>query len=164
MCGRLQAGAAAFGMAAISFYCSKGLMAKVNGPLELAEHMSVQSEGLRKSFMTYNDHHSASKSGPCQDDFGKMSFPAAMPVGIEEAMYVAQVTPAVHYCMGGIKFTVNAEVLSKERNIIPGLFAAGEVTGGLHGHNRLAGCSLLDCVVFGRRAGFSAAQYLGGAN
>lgn len=159
----LQAGAAAFGMPAIGFYCSKGLMTKVKGRLELAERMSMQSEGLRKTLMAYNDHRSASKSGQHRDEFGKIVFPAAMSAGVDGAMYVAQVTPAVHYCMGGVKFTVNAEVLRKEGDILPGIFAAGEITGGLHGHNRLAGCSLLDCVVFGRRAGFSAAQYLRGS-
>ena len=55
--------------------------------------------------------------------------------------------------MGGIKFNEKSQVLNQQNEIIKGLYAAGEVTGGLHGKNRLAGNSLLECVVFGRIAG-----------
>ncbi len=61
--------------------------------------------------------------------------------------------------MGGIKISVDGEVLSGEKRI-PGLYAAGEVAGGIHGKNRLGGNSLLDCVVFGRVSGRAAAAYL----
>ncbi len=69
-----------------------------------------------------------------------------------------QVTPSVHYCMGGLAFSERAEVLDTAQQPIPGLFAAGEVTGGLHGANRLGGNSLLECVVFGRIAGENASN------
>ena len=64
---------------------------------------------------------------------------------------------------GGVAINPEAQVLDAEGSPIPGLFAAGEVTGGLHGANRLGGNSLLDCVVFGRAAGRSAAAYIGDA-
>jgi len=70
------------------------------------------------------------------------------------------VCPAVHYTMGGVKINVNAEVIGKNRQIIKGLFATGEVCGGVHGKNRLGGNSLLDCVVFGRIAGENACKLL----
>ncbi len=67
--------------------------------------------------------------------------------------YIAIVTPAIHYTMGGINIDENARVLDMNGNVIKNLYAAGEVTGGVHGSNRLAGNSLLECVVFGRIAG-----------
>jgi hypothetical protein len=73
---------------------------------------------------------------------------------------VAVTTPAIHYTMGGAAIDVEGRVLRKEthpgQEWISGLFAAGEVSGGVHGANRLAGNSLLECVVFGRRAGRNA--------
>ena len=96
--------------------------------------------------------------------------------------YLMQVTPALHYTMGGLAIDERARVLTRaaaEATLVPvdgasasaaagseaaatveGVFAAGEVTGGVHGRNRLGGNSLLDCVVFGRRAGRSAADFV----
>ncbi|KAJ2793967.1 hypothetical protein H4R20_006378, partial [Coemansia guatemalensis] len=70
----------------------------------------------------------------------------------------AVVTPSVHYTMGGLRIDKHARVLrGTSQSPIPRLLAAGEITGGLHGANRLAGNSLLECVVFGREAGRAAA-------
>merc|ERR1711937_1113855 len=80
-----------------------------------------------------------------------------------EPFYVAIITPVIHYCMGGLEVTADAEVISKD-GVIPGLYAAGEIAGGVHGNNRLGGNSLLDCVVFGRVAGKAAAKYIMGAD
>src|SRR5205814_8823148 len=65
-----------------------------------------------------------------------------------------EVGPTTHYMMGGVR--VDAET---QAATVPGLFAAGEVAGGLHGSNRLGGNSLSDLLVFGRRAGLGAAEY-----
>lgn len=73
---------------------------------------------------------------------------------------VAIMTPVLHYTMGGLEIDAESRVISKEGKPIPGLFAAGEVAGGVHGANRLGGSSLLGCVVFGRVSGDSAASYL----
>merc|ERR1712226_1388448 len=67
-----------------------------------------------------------------------------------EPFYVAIITPVIHYCMGGLEIDCDSAVLDKDGKAIPGLYAAGEVAGGVHGNNRLGGNSLLDCVVFGR--------------
>jgi FAD-dependent fumarate reductase len=76
-----------------------------------------------------------------------------------EPVYFAKITPAVHYTMGGIAIDSETHVLrEKDTSIIDGLYAAGEVSGGVHGTNRLAGNSLLECVVFGRIAGERAAK------
>lgn len=69
-------------------------------------------------------------------------------------------TPVLHYTMGGLEIDPESRVLSSSGKPIPGLFAAGEVAGGVHGANRLGGSSLLGCVVFGRVSGDSAAAYL----
>merc|ERR1719392_642941 len=65
--------------------------------------------------------------------------------------------------MGGLEIDVNSAVVNGQGQAIPGLYAAGEVAGGVHGNNRLGGNSLLDCVVFGRVAGKHCAKYMLGA-
>lgn len=72
--------------------------------------------------------------------------------------YAAPRTPTVHHTMGGIAINTSAEVVGTNGQIIPGLFAAGEVTGGIHGSNRLGGNALPDTIVFGRIAGRNAAN------
>jgi succinate dehydrogenase/fumarate reductase flavoprotein subunit len=73
---------------------------------------------------------------------------------------VAIMTPVLHYTMGGLEIDPESRVIDNSGKPIPGLFAAGEVAGGVHGANRLGGSSLLGCVVFGRVSGDSAAAYL----
>jgi len=80
-----------------------------------------------------------------------------------EPFYVAIITPVIHYCMGGLECTAEAEVVDNG-GVIPGLYVAGEAAGGIHGNNRLGGNSLLDCVVYGRVAGKAACKYTFGAN
>jgi len=77
-----------------------------------------------------------------------------------EPFYVAIVTPVIHYCMGGLEVTTDAAVLGSSGRPIGGLWAAGEVAGGVHGNNRLGGNSLLDCVVFGRISGQACARHM----
>ena len=72
----------------------------------------------------------------------------------------AIITPVIHYCMGGLEIDEDSAVVSQSGKAIPGLYAAGEVAGGVHGNNRLGGNSLLDCVVFGRVAGKHCAKYM----
>merc|ERR1719230_307340 len=77
-----------------------------------------------------------------------------------EPFYVAIITPVIHYCMGGLEIDVHSRVLGPGGRAIDGLYAAGEIAGGVHGNNRLGGNSLLDCVVFGRVSGRHCAQYM----
>merc|ERR1712047_172383 len=79
-----------------------------------------------------------------------------------EPFYVAIITPVIHYCMGGLEIDVDSAVVDGKGKAIPGLYAAGEVAGGVHGNNRLGGNSLLDCVVFGRVAAKAACKYIFG--
>ncbi|MDF2473444.1 MAG: flavocytochrome c [Anaerocolumna sp.] len=73
--------------------------------------------------------------------------------------YAIKIAPGVHHTMGGVEINTKAEVISSEGNAIPGLFAAGEVTGGVHGANRIGGNAVTDIVVFGRVAAASAIEY-----
>merc|ERR1712110_893047 len=79
-----------------------------------------------------------------------------------EPFYVAIITPVIHYCMGGLEIDCDSAVYGPNENVIPGLYAAGEVAGGVHGNNRLGGNSLLDCVVFGRVAAKAACKWMFG--
>ncbi len=73
--------------------------------------------------------------------------------------YAIQIAPGIHHTMGGLKINTDCQVLDTQGAAIPGLFAAGEVTGGVHGGNRIGGNAVCDFVVFGRVAGRGAAQY-----
>ncbi len=108
-------------------------------------------ENLKKSIGDYN----RAASGEAEDAFGKSKFPVQF--GLDEKLFVASVIPAVHYTMGGLAISSNAQVFAEHGELIGGLFGAGEVTGGVHGSNRLGGNSLLECVVYGRIAGQNAA-------
>lgn len=87
-----------------------------------------------------------------QDSFGKKFF-HNVPTAETKMFYVGRVTPVIHYTMGGVRVNDVTQVLTPDGDVIINLFAAGEVSGGLHGNNRLGGNSLLECTVFGRTAG-----------
>lgn len=75
--------------------------------------------------------------------------------------FVIKIGPGIHYSMGGVKINSNTEVLHKDTNKpIPGLYAAGELIGGLHGKNRLGGNSVADIIIFGRQAGKQATEFV----
>merc|ERR1711908_2946 len=97
--------------------------------------------------------------GKSWDSWGK-KFYHNLPMKVDDAFHVAIVTPVIHYCMGGMKINDQAEALTADDKLVKGLFSAGEAAGGIHGTNRLGGNSLLDCVVYGRISGRSAAKYV----
>merc|ERR1712241_1434460 len=101
--------------------------------------------------------------GKSHGKWGKKFF-HNLPLDVNDAFHVAIVTPVIHYCMGGMKINSDAEAMGAGDTIIGGLYATGEAAGGIHGNNRLGGNSLLDCVVYGRVSGRSAARYLTAAN
>jgi len=103
-----------------------------------------------------------SARGMSRDKFGRQYFGhwELREVNGESVVYVGRVTPAVHFTMGGVVINACGQVLDEEGKAIEALWAAGEVTGGIHGENRLGGSSLLECVVFGRIAGANVVRYL----
>jgi succinate dehydrogenase/fumarate reductase flavoprotein subunit len=72
---------------------------------------------------------------------------------LKAPFYGMRLWPKVHYTMGGLSINKNAQVLDFDNNIIMGLYAAGEITGGVHGASRLGSCAVTECIVFGRIAG-----------
>lgn len=124
----------------------------------LADDMKIPVNNLIDTFDTYNQ---AAKKGWCPS--GKTRFPGA-PYTKDQELVVGFVEPVLHYVMGGIEIDPKARVVDTQGKVIKGLFACGETTGGVHGRNRLAGNSLVDCVVYGRVAGKSASEFIGGAS
>merc|ERR1712151_270542 len=110
-----------------------------------------------------NGPYEAYGGGKSWDKWGKKFF-HNLPLETADSFHVAIVTPVIHYCMGGMKINSDAESLTADDKVIGGLYAAGEAAGGIHGNNRLGGNSLLDCVVYGRVSGRSAARYLAATN
>lgn len=94
-------------------------------------------------------------------DFGKRLLPEAEPLD-RPPFYGVRLWPKVHYTMGGIGIDERAAVMDLDGHAIEGLFAAGEVTGGVHGACRLGSCSITECLVMGRLAGKNAAARLRG--
>merc|ERR1712039_295245 len=101
--------------------------------------------------------------GKSHDKWGKKFF-HNLPLDVNDSFHVAIVTPVIHYCMGGMKIDADAQALKADNKVLEGLYGTGEAAGGIHGNNRLGGNSLLDCVVYGRVSGRSAARYLTAAN
>ncbi|CCC08538.1 hypothetical protein SMACR_05782 [Sordaria macrospora] len=135
-------------------YSGRGLMKKMTGH-ELAKEIGCTPEHLQKTFQTYN----AIAEGKQKDPWGKKFF-HNMPVDINDDFHVSVMEPVLHFTMGGIEINDKAQVLNKEQKPFEGLYACGELAGGVHGANRLGGSSLLGCVVYGRVAGDSASNYL----
>ncbi len=119
---------------------------------ELAKELDVDPAAFSNTMETWNGYVEA-KNDP---DFGRTSFANPLNNG---PYYAIKVTAGVHHTMGGVTINSATEVLKEDGTVIPGLFAAGEVTGGVHGANRLGGTAVADFVVFGRIAGESAANY-----
>ena len=118
---------------------------------ELAEKLGIPADTFVETIERYNSFVDAQKD----DDFGKPLFGEK----IDEAPFVATPrSPSLHHTMGGVKIDTNTHVISTEGNVIDGLYADGEVTGGLHAGNRLGGNAMTDFLVFGRIAGENAAK------
>ena len=136
----------------IQGYIKKGYTVTGETYEELGEAMGVDAAAFAETMEKWNGYVEA-KNDP---DFGRTSF--ANPLNTAP-YYAVKVTAGVHHTMGGLKINANTEVLNEKGEVIPGLFAAGEVTGGVHGANRLGGNAVADFTVFGRIAGAAASDY-----
>lgn len=129
----------------------KGIMYKADTLEELAEKIGCPAENLKTSVEKYNSYVDAG----ADSDFGKSVFGSK----IATAPYYAVIEkPSVHHTMGGVQINTDAQALNEKGEPIEGLYAAGEVTGGVHAGNRLGGNAIADCMVFGRIAGTNAAK------
>lgn len=138
-------------LSAIEGYIRGGIVQEFETIEALAEKFGVTVEDMQASVDRFN----AFVESGVDADFARADMPRPM---LEGNFYLIQVGPAVHHTMGGLKTNVEAQVLNTSGAVIQGLFAAGEVTGGLHGQNRLGGNALADLIVFGRIAGANAAR------
>ena len=135
----------------IQGYIKRGLMLQGDSYEALAKELGIPADAFAATMEKWNGYV-AEKNDP---DFGRTSF--ANPLDTAP-FYAVKVTAGIHHTMGGLKIDSQTHVLNTEGQIIPGLFAAGEVTGGVHGGNRLGGNAVADFVVFGRIAGQQAAD------
>ena len=138
---------------AIEKYVTNGLTKQADTIEGLAEQLNIDPATLAQTLADWNE----AVKNKNDTAFGRTT---GMENDLSTAPYYAiQVAPGIHHTMGGVKINTAAEVISTEGEVIPGLFAAGEVTGGVHGGNRLGGNAVADIVIFGRIAAQSAIDY-----
>lgn len=141
-------------MKALQTNYEKGIITKGQTLEELASALEIDEKTFKASMEKWNSFVANQKD----EDFGRDK---GMDEDLSKApFYAIKVSPAVHYTMGGVKINTNTEVINTEGKVIPGLFAAGEVTGGVHGGNRLGGNAVADIMVYGRQAGIKVSEYV----
>ncbi len=134
----------------IAGYIKKGFTTQGDDVNAMAQAMGVDAAVLAETLEKWN----ASVASGSDAEFGRTSFASPLDTA---PYYAIKVAPGVHHTMGGLSINETAQVLNEQGEAISGLFAAGEVTGGVHGANRLGGNAVSDFVVFGRIAGAAAA-------
>ena len=138
----------------IQGYITKGYTVTGSTYAELAQAMGVDADAFTATMEQWNACVAAGED----TEFGRTSF--ANP--LDTAPYYAiKVTAGIHHTMGGLTINSDTQVLAGDGAVIDGLYAAGEVTGGVHGANRLGGNAVADFTVFGRIAGQQASAYVG---
>ncbi len=133
-------------------YLESGYAVRADSIEALAGKINVPPATLSATLTAYRGFVKAGKDTA----FEKASLPSALD---KAPFYAAQITPGIHHTMGGLKINTKAEVQTAAKVSIPGLYAAGEVTGGVHGGNRIGGNAVADIVTFGRIAGENAAAF-----
>jgi fumarate reductase flavoprotein subunit len=139
---------------AIEQYEKMGFVLQANSVEALAKAMDVPADQLKATMDSWNDAVKNKQDSEFNRTTGMDNDLSQGP------FYAIKIGPGVHYTMGGVKINTNTEVLTKDGNPIPGLFAAGEVTGGLHGQNRIGGNSVAEIIIFGRQAGIKSAEFV----
>ena len=140
-------------------YISSGLTVQADTYEDLAKAMGLEGSAVQNFVTTMETWNAAVANGE-DAEFGRNN---GMDEDLATAPYYAiKIAPGIHHTMGGLKINTDCEVLTTSGSAIPGLFAAGEVTGGVHGGNRIGGNAVCDFVVFGRVAGSGAANYANG--
>ena len=138
---------------AIEQYDELGMVVEGETVADLAKEIGVPEENLVATLETWNQYVAAKND----TEFGRTT---GMEHDLSKGPYYAiKVAPGIHHTMGGLKINTKTEVLKKDGTAIPGLYAAGEVTGGVHGSNRIGGNAVADIIIFGRQAGTQSAEY-----
>ena len=136
---------------AIEKYKSAGLLTEADSLKELAEKLKIDGATLEETVNTYNEYFKTQEDL----DFNRRLLNVDI---VKAPFYAVEVAPAIHHTMGGVKINTNTEVINNSGEVVEGLYAAGEVTGGVHGGNRIGGNAVTDITVFGRIAGQNAAS------
>ena len=131
---------------------SIGRIYKADSLADLAKQLGMPADKLEATVAEFNKMVEA-KNDP---KFGRKLFDRPI---VKPPFYATPRAPSIHHTMGGLQISTNAQVLDKNGKPIPGLYAAGEVTGGIHGSNRLGGNATADVLTFGRIAAKSAVAY-----
>jgi fumarate reductase flavoprotein subunit len=141
------------GLKATEKYISTGITVQGDTIEDLAAQIDVDPAVLAETLANWNKCV-ADQNDP---EFGRTT---GMENDLSTAPYYAiKIAPGIHHTMGGVHIDTGAHVVDLNGNVIPGLFAAGEVCGGVHGGNRLGGNAVADIIVFGRIASSSAVEY-----
>ncbi|MBR4392616.1 MAG: flavocytochrome c [Oscillospiraceae bacterium] len=122
---------------------------------ELGKNIGLSDEAVKNFVATMEKWNEDVKNGE-DTEWGRESLDYDLTTA---PFYAIKIAPGIHHTMGGIKIDTEAQVIDTDGNVIPGLFAAGETTGGIHGGNRVGGNAVCDFVVFGRIAGANAAAF-----
>lgn len=141
-------------LSSIETYASQHLLTEGKDLEELAAKAGLPSSALSATMARY----AAFQQAGLDEDFGRTGTQMTSPLQTSP-FYAIRVKPAIHHTMGGIRVNADMHVLRADDTPVPGLYAAGEVTGGLHGANRLGGNGVADIVVNGKIAGQEAAEY-----
>ncbi len=137
----------------VEYYESEGATIKADTIEELAQQIDIDPATLKATLDTWNNNVKEQKD----PEFGRET---AMDYDLTTGpFYAIKIAPGIHHTMGGVQINVDTQVLKEDGSVIPGLYAAGEVTGGIHGQNRIGGNAVADIMVFGRQAGVQAAKY-----
>lgn len=153
---------------AIEGYVKNGLTVEGATLKELAGKLSIPADALEAEIAKYNGYVKAGNDPEFNrnpNSFTRSYKKDGVQVNedtelVKGPFYAIEVGPAIHHTMGGLKINPKAEVIAKDGNPIPGLYAAGEVTGGVHGDNRLGGNAVADICIFGKIAADSAMEYI----
>lgn len=134
-------------------YKNQGLLKEAQTLAELAEIMKVDAATLEETVAKYNEAVKAK----ADSEFGRTSLDVEL---ITAPYYTVEISPAIHHTMGGVTINTSTQVINNSGEVVEGLFAAGEVTGGVHGANRIGGNAVTDITVFGRIAGANASAFV----
>ena len=137
----------------IPTYDKLGIVAHCANTDEIAAYIGCDAQTVADSFAAWNTA-CENKNDP---EFAS-EYDWERNITTSGPWYVIKIAPGIHHTMGGIQINTETEVISTEGTVIPSLYACGEVTGGVHGGNRVGGNALIDCQVFGRIAGEQAAK------
>ena len=139
---------------AVEEYVSQDLVVQADSINELAQKLSIDANTLCNTIERYNQFVNTKQD----EDYGRTT---GMRHPINKAPYYAiKIAPGVHHTMGGVTINTHTQVLDTGKNVIQGVFAAGEVVGGVHGANRIGGNAVADIIIFGMQAGRQATDYI----